>query len=324
MKIKSLNILMEFKFLLMVLLFNCFIKVKAQEVKVLSLEETIQLAASHDLQLKADTAQIGILNQRLNTSKKATMPDVDLNLNYTRISDNIVPFKVSFSSEDLTLNPQILNQSYNSLQLKQLIWSGGKVRYGIEISKRELEVAVFDLEKNRLNVAYNASVLWYNLYVSKTSKKIIETNIKALLSSQADVKNFVKQGLVLENEALKIDLAITNLQSNLIDILNAITALNFNLCILTGLSGNTIIELTELRRDNSTNVLNMDIYMSSAVSKRTELKSIRATRDIAALDLRIVKNNYLPTVSGVASGNYNLPEQRLFPNQSKFTPTWFA
>ncbi|MBC7865918.1 MAG: TolC family protein, partial [Gloeobacteraceae cyanobacterium ES-bin-316] len=125
-------------------------------------------------------------------------------------------------------------------------------------------------------------------------------------------------------EALKIDLAITNLQSNLIDILNAITALNFNLCILTGLPRNTIIELTELRRDNSTNVSNMDIYMSSAVSKRAELKSIRATRDIAALDLRIAKNNYLPTVSGVASGNYNLPEQRLFPNQSKFTPTWFA
>ena len=310
--------------LLIFLLSFYAITLQAQEVKLLTLEEVTQLALSHDLQLKIDTAQINILNSRLNQSKKSILPDIGLNANYTRISDNITPFKVSFPTGDVTLNPQILNQSYNSLQFKQLIWSGGKVNYGIEISKKELEVAKFDVEKNKANTVYNISALWYNLYVLKTSKKIIEANITTLIQSQQDVNNFVKQGVTLQNEALKIDLAVTNLQSNLIDICNSINALNFNLCILTGLSITTVIELPELTETDKIVADKIDTYISTALTNRAELKSINIYKDISTLGLKISKSNYLPTVSAIGSGNYNLPEQRLFPNQNTFTPTWFV
>ena len=282
------------------------------------------MALSHDLQLKIDTAQINILNSRLNQSKKSILPDIGLNANYTRISDNITPFKVSFPTGDVTLNPQILNQSYNSLQFKQLIWSGGKVNYGIEISKKELEVAKFDVEKNKANTVYNISALWYNLYVLKTSKKIIEANITTLIQSQQDVNNFVKQGVTLQNEALKIDLEVTNIQSNLIDISNSINALNFNLCIIIWLSITTVIELPELTETDKIVADKIDTYILTALNNRAELKSINIYKDISTLGLKISKSNYLPTVSAIGSGNYNLPEQRLFPNQNTFTPTWFV
>jgi outer membrane protein len=324
MKSKNQNVILQCRYLSVALLCICFVHLKAQETKLLSLEEATQLATGHDLQLKSDTAQIGVLTARLNGNKKSILPDVALNLNYTRISDNITPFKVSFPAGDVTLNPQILNQSFNSLQLKQLIWSGGKVNYGIEISKKELEAAKFDLEKNRGNTIYNVAALWYNLYVLKTSEKIIEANIKTLLLSRQDVKNFVKQGLALDNDALKIDLAVTNLQSDLVDISNSIAALNFNLCLFTGLPTSTIIELPEMGQPVFLTDNNIDSYTAAAITGRAELKSIRAYKDVAALGLKISKSNYIPTISGIASGNYNLPEQRLFPNQNKFTATWFA
>jgi outer membrane protein len=297
---------------------------QAQEVKQLSLEEAIQLALNHDLQLKADTAQMGISYSKLSQNKKSNLPDIGLNLNYTRISDNIIPFTVGFPTGDVTLNPQILNQSYNSLQLKQLIWSGGKESYGIEISKREFDAARFGIEKTKANTVYNISALWYNLYVLKTSKKIIEANISTLLQSQKDLKNFVKQGIALENEALKIDLAVTNLESNLVDISNSINALNFNLCTLTDLPTTTTIELPESFETDTIETNKIDTYLSTALTNRAELKSLKAYKDIAALGLKISKLNYTPTISAIASGNYNLPEQRLFPNQNVFTSTWFV
>jgi outer membrane protein len=324
MKLKNPNILLQFKCLLSVFLCFCFAHVTAQETKLLSLEEATQLATNHDLQLKADTAQIAILNARFNNNKKSTLPDVGLNLNYTRISDNITPFTVNFPTGDVTLNPQILNQSFNSFQLKQLIWSGGKANYGIAISKKELEAAKFDLDKNKANTIYNVAALWYNLYVLKTSKQIIEANIKTLVLSQQDVKNFVQQGVALDNDALKIDLAVTNLQSNLVDISNSIKALNFNLCVFTGLPANTIIELPEMSQSVFVNENTIDNYITTAIVNRAELKSMKAYKDIAGLGLKISKSNYMPTISGIASGNYNLPEQRVFPNQNKFTATWFA
>ena len=302
----------------------CTCTTKAQSVKLLALDEAVKMGLNHDLQLKIDSAQIGILQSKVNQSKKTVLPDVGLNLNYTRISDNITPFTVSFPTGDVTLNPQILNQSYNSLQLKQLIWSGGKVNYGIEISKKELEISKFDVEKNKLNTIYNISALWYNLYVLKASKQIIELNVTTLLQSQQDVNNFVKQGVTLQNEALKIDLAITNLKSNLIDISNSINALNFNLCTLTGLPTSTVLELPELTETDNKPVEKIDTYISTALNNRAELKIVNKYKDIANFGLKISKSNYLPTVSAIASGNYNLPEQRLFPNKNTFTPTWFV
>ena len=180
------------------------------------------------------------------------------------------------------------------------------------------------MEKNRLNTSYNVSELWYNLYELTTSRKVIEANIKTLLLSQQDIKNYVVQGLAIDNDALKIDLAITNLQSNLVGITNSIAALNYNSCIATGLPLKSIIEIPELNKKSFSSENKIDTYISSAIANRAELKSIQSYKDIASLGLKIAYASYLPTLSGIASGNYNLPEQRVFPNQNKFTPTWYA
>jgi outer membrane protein len=297
---------------------------RAQQVKKLGLEEATQLALSHDLQLKIDSAQLGILNAKLLQAQQSQLPEIGLNLSYLRISDNITPFTVTFPTGDVTLNPQILNQSYNSLQLKQLIWSGGKTKYGIDIAKKELEAATYDIAKNKAVTVYNIAALWYNLYVLKNSQKILETTIKTLLQSQQDVKNFVQQGTALENEVLKIDLAVTNLQSNLINITHSIDALNFNLCTLTGLPTTTVLDLPELNETVQTEIIPLDSYLAAAINNRAELKTLKNFRDMATLNLKLSRLAYLPTISGIASGNYNLPEQRLFPNQNTFTPTWFV
>lgn len=305
----------------------CTTAAHAQEVKLLSLEEATELALNHSLQLKVDAAQMDILSSKISQNRQSAMPDVSLNTNYTRISDNITPFTVAFPTGDVVLNPQILNQSYNSLQLKQLIWSGGKVNYGIEISKKELQTAQLDLEKSKLNTVYNIAALWYNLYVLQTSKQTIDTNIKTLLQSQADIKNFIKQGIVLENEGLKIDLAITSLQSNLIDISNAVVSLNFNLCVLTGLPTTTVVQLPEIVSntiDGEMKEIQIGALIDLALANRAELKSMQIYKEIAVLGLKISNSNYLPTLSAMASGNYNLPEQRVFPNKNEFTPTWFV
>lgn len=308
--------------LLFLLFFTCLLP--AQTTVLLSLEEAIQLANRHNLQLKVDSAQVEILNSKIEQVDNLRKPQVGLNLNYTRISNNVTPFSVAFPTGEVTLNPQILNQSYNSLQLRQLIWNGKKIAYGLEASKKELAAASYDLQKNKITNAYNVTALWYNLYVLKTSKKIIEANIKVLNGNKQDLVNFVNQGIAIDNDALKIDLAITNLESNLSNISNSISALNFNLCIYTGLPTNTTFELPELQENEVVVNANLDTYIAEALSNRLELKSIKVSSEAAEVGLKLAKSNYLPTISAIASANYNLPEQRVFPNQPKFKPTWFV
>ena len=104
---------------------------KAQTKKVLTLDEAVELSIAHSRQLKIDSTQLQIATSKIKQSINTQLPQVGINLNYTRISDNITPFKVRFPTGDLVLNPQILNQSYNSLQVRQPIFLGGKIKNGM-------------------------------------------------------------------------------------------------------------------------------------------------------------------------------------------------
>jgi outer membrane protein len=324
MKYKKQKMNTYLKSLFTMLFVVSIFQTNAQQTKVLSLEEALELANKNNLQLKEDSLQIEQLKTRATLISKSILPDVDINLGYKRISDNITPFKVAFPTGEVTLNPQILNQSYNSLQVTQLIWSGGKLKLANEISKKEVEAAVFDLTKNKLNSGYNVTTLWYNLYVLKTSKKVIEANIITLRGSQKDVNNFVKQGLVLQNEVLKIDLAITNFESNLIEITNSINSINYNIALLIRLPTNTVFELPEITENKRSIENNIENYITTALANRVELKAVLKYEEIARLGLKLTKLNAMPTISAIVSGNVNLPEQRQFPNKNTFTPTWYA
>ena len=302
--------------------FVLFHHAKAQTSKILSLEDAITLGIAHSKQLQTDNIQMKIADSKVIQGQNLALPQVSLNLSYIRISDNITPFRVNFPTGDVVLNPQILNQSYNSLQVKQVIYAGGKFKDGIQLLAFERKALLFDMEKNKTDISYNITTLWYNLFTVKESKKLIETNIELLNNQKKDAENFVKQGIVLASDVLKIDLAVTNLQSGLIDIANSENLLKFNLCLLTGIDPKTDIDITEtLPIATQTDAL-MDDYLTLALNNRPELKSLNIRKEQANLGLKLTQSNFLPILSAGGKVNYDMPNQRVFPNQASITGTW--
>ncbi len=294
----------------------------AQNKRILPLDEALQLAQAHSKQLKLDSLDILSKESKVIQGRNASVPQVSLNLGYVRISDNITPFKVNFPGGDVELNPQILNQSYNSLQVRQLVVGGNKIKYGLEALRYDKQVAYTVLQKNANDLNYTIANIWYNLFVLKKSKQVIEANIDLLTKQKKDVQNFIDQGIVLANDGLKIDLAITNYQSNLIDIDNSISQLAYNLCLLTGLPTNTDIDIPPSFPQNNKEKLGIDYFMSQTLANSRELKALSIRQNQADLGLRVAQDNYLPTVSVGGKVNYDQPNQRLFPNRAVLTGTW--
>ena len=153
---------------------------KSQNQRVITLEEAVKLGIAHSNQLKIDSLNLEISNSKLKQGKNNNLPQVTANANYTRISDNITPFTVAFPTGNVVLNPQILNQSYNSLQAKQLIWAGGKLNKANQILALDQKAIDFDIQKNTADVSYEITNLYYNLFAVNQSKKIVEANIDLL------------------------------------------------------------------------------------------------------------------------------------------------
>lgn len=293
-----------------------------QEKKIVNLEQAIILGVNHSNQIKLDSLNLKIADAKLSQSKTNQFPQVSLSASYIRISDNITPFTVAFPTGNVVLNPQILNQSYNAVQARQLIWAGGKLKNANKIAELDKKAVDFDIATSKNDVSFQIASIYYNLYATKQTKKIIEANIELLNNQKKDANNFVEQGIILENEVLKIDLAISNLETNLSDIENTILFFKNNLSILTGL--NTTIDIPEELPSNTVQELSLDNAVSNALKNRSEIKGLLVREEQATIAKKITNSNYLPTLSGIGSYNYDQPNMRVFPNQETFTGTWYA
>lgn len=296
--------------------------IQAQTPRILTLEDAISLGVAHSKSLALDNYNLQLADSKILQNKNAKLPQIGVNLSYVRVSDNITPFKVNFPTGEVTLNPQILNQSYNSLQIRQLLWAGGKVKYGDELLALDKKAIYFDIQKNQLEIASTMTGLWYNLFTVKQSKKIIQANIELLNNQKKDAENFVKQGIILGNDLLKIELAVTNLASNLSDISTTENLLKYNLSTLAGLDSKMEIDIPETLPNTEQENDNLDVYLEKAFKNRAELKGLSIRKEQVNIGQKIAQSNFLPTLSASGSVNYDMPNQRVFPNVASLTGTW--
>ena len=294
----------------------------AQTPRILALEDAIALGISHSKSIQLDSLNLQVADSKILQNTQSKLPQVGLNLSYVRISDNITPFRVNFPTGEVTLNPQILNQSYNSLNVRQLLWAGGKVKYANDLLNLDKKAIYFDIQKNKNDVAFSITTLWYNLFTVKQSKQIILANIDLLNNQKKDAENFVKQGIILGNDLLKIDLAITNLTSNLSDISTTENLLKYNLSVLTGLDTKTEIDISETLPNTEKGDNSLNEFLEKAFQNRAELKGLSIRKEQANIGVKIAQSNFLPTIGASGSVNYDMPNQRVFPNVASLTGTW--
>ncbi|SFD15278.1 Outer membrane protein TolC [Chitinophaga sp. CF118] len=296
----------------------------AQQLRRLPLQEAIMLAHKHSNQLSADSLQYRIAQTHVSQASANALPQINLSSSYQRLSNNITPFSISLPSGSFQLNQQILNQSFNAVQLTQLLFSGGKLTYDKQAFKKEAAAAKSDYEKNVLELDHQVTDLWFNLYNATASQKIILANIEALSKKRDDLETFRVQGLVLDNDVLKIELSITNLRSNLADISSLAGSLNYNLCLTTGIDPTTTIEIPDDYLHTLTAIEPLQNYISSALTKRAELKSYKYRSEAAAYRIKAVRADYFPTINLIGNYNYDKPNQRVIPSVDKFNYSAYA
>jgi outer membrane protein len=291
--------------------------------RVLSLPDAVSGAIAQSKAAKINAARQGAALANVEQARNAALPGLTLNASYIRISDNITPFSVSFpGAGEVVLNPQILNQSYNSVQVRQLLWGGGRVRYGVLAAGREAAATVAEAARDKLAAADNATSIWYNLYLLNVSERIIRQNVSLLQERRRDLTNLEKQGLVLKNDGLKLDLAVSNLEASLIDIGAGRSISNFNMAMALADPTETEYAIDTTALTTTDDPTPLADYLTEAGRNRIELTALGLRQEAALIGQKALIANRLPTLSAGGSYDYNRPNQRVFPNRADFTGTW--
>jgi outer membrane protein TolC len=311
----------------MVVLFSAVLSVVSygQTNRTLTLDELVELGMANSKQLKISSAKMLAAHSKTAQTRETTIPVLSYTGSYTRISENVPAFIFHTpSGGDIVLNPIIPNNYVNRFSVSEAVFTGLRAVNSIKANEFLERAVQFDVEKDKKDVQLNLISAGLNLYKLQEAKRVFEGTIATAKNRQADVSNLKSQGLAVDNDVLKAELLVAQLESAQIETINAIAAAQYGLNILLGLPENTVLAIDGASVQKSPVAPEgLDVLAGNAVN-RADVQAASQRALASAKQLEFTKGSRWPLVSVGANLYSNRPNQRLFPPEDKFLTTWDA
>ncbi|MFL9833454.1 TolC family protein [Chryseobacterium terrae] len=268
----------------------------AQEKKQLTLDEAVQLGIQNSKSLKIDAAKIEEATADLLEAKNRQLPELKVSGSYMYL-----PIKPTI---DLKIpgvssagGPEVHQVAFGSANLSVPIYSGGRIKYGIQSAKYLVEASKLSTENDKIAIAYNVAQAYNNLFKANQSIKVLEENLTA---SQKRDETFLKlenNGVIARNDRLKANLQTSNIELQLLEAKNNYNIANINMDLLLGLPESTEIEVDQNYIDESDDVKPVDFYLNEAKENRKDLQALDQQRKAAELGTKAAKAENLPSIA---------------------------
>ena len=293
--------------------------------RVMTLDELVTAGLANSKQLQIATAKSAAAHARLAQYQNAFVPMLTYTGNYSRLSENVDEF--GFTLPDGTykvLNPIIPNQYSNRLSLSETVFTGLRAVNTIRAAEFLERAASLDADRDRSEVQFNLIGATLNLYKLQQARQTFDQNLHSAQSRLTDLRNQRDQGLVLDNDVLRAELAAAQIESARAETDNSIAAARYALAVLTGLPEQTAIVIDSASVFARTpTVASLSEYLDAA-GQRPEVQAARSRAQASDKQVDVSKGVYYPLVTVGGSLFDNRPNQRVFPPEDRFKSTWEA
>ena len=316
MKLKFQNIVYLISFLL--LTYNLSL---AQEVKKLTLNESIKIGLKNSEEINSAKWRVTSADARLSEMNASRLPSLSLNANYTRLSP-ITPYTITTPFGDFELNQNIVNTYGVKLTLQQPIFTGFRLKANSDIAEYNLESVKEDFNRDKNDLVYNIKKAYWSLFKANEVKKVVDENVEQTKAHLKDVQNFYDQGLATKNELLKVQVQLADTKLKQIDANNAVRLAVIGLNNVIGLPLSTKIDIADTVNPNKSVNENLDVLVNKAYDKRPELKSMEFKIKASESGITMAEAGWWPQIYLTGDYNYARPNTRIFPTEDKFKGTW--
>lgn len=270
--------------------------VKAQETKMLTLEEAVEMGIKNSKNLRVDAAKISQATADLLEAKNRQLPDFKLSGSYLRLGNATVDLMfLAPTSGNASPSPSsaLIGQANLSLPL----YAGGRIKYGIQSATFLVEASKLNTENDKLAIAYNISQAYNNLFKASQAIKVLEENLSASGKRDETFLKLENNGLLARNDRLKANLQTSNIELQLLEAKNNYSIASINMDLLLGLPDGTELKVDEnyINENHENNFV--DYYLKTAYENRRDLKALDLQRKAAALGTKSSKAEYLPNIA---------------------------
>lgn len=270
-----------------------------QDQKPLSLTDAISLGIKNSHTLAGSQAKIEESTAALREAVERKLPDVKLSGSYLRLNTANFDLKTKDNSGNggSGESPKISQAMYGMVNASLPVYSGGRIKYGIESSRYLAEAAKLDADNDREEVVQNIIEAYINLYKAKTAVELVKDNLVQAQQRVKDFSNLEKNGLLARNELLKAELQASNTELTLLDVQNNWQLANVNMDLMLGLPEKTEIVPDSAVLDQAIGPQTLEEYVTAAMTNRKDMASLDLRKKSAVSGVKSTKAELYPSLA---------------------------
>ena len=287
----------KIKIITLIILSSPFIQlpIHAQTTQKINLQQAIDLSVKNSNNLKIADSKVLLASADLQEAKDSKLPNATVSASYLRLSSANIDLKSAQNNN--RPSPKVNQAVYGIANVNMPLYSGGRIKYGIESAEYLEKAAKLNVENDKESVVYNTIQSYTNLYKSFKSVAVIKENLNASVQRDSLFSRLEQNGILARNDLLKAQLTTSNIELSLLDAQNNFTTANINMALLLGLPENTFIEV-DSSFVNITQQLKPFIEMENmALQNRKDVQVIAFQKKAAAVGVKVAKAEVYPTIA---------------------------
>lgn len=266
----------------------------AQEKKLLTLKEAVELAVKNSNQALLANTKIETSKLQLETTKNNQYPSLKVSGQYLRLTSADINSKIgtgssSSSSEPLKVDQLLLGQANVAMPL----FNGFKLKNSIAISENLYKAETFSAVHTKEQLGLQVVDLFASLYKAQQMTTLIEDNLKSANQRVKDFTAMEENGLIARNDLLKAQLQVSNIQLSLDNAKKNTSIVNYQLVTLLKLPENTEIQI-DIEAIKKEMVLNQS---NKITGERSDLQSLQLKKQASEKGIQVAKGNYFPSLN---------------------------
>ena len=301
----------------------------SQQVHEFSLQQALEYAEKNNMQVKNALLDIQLQEQVNREVTGTAFPQINASADVTdnlKLPISIIPAGTIFmpgtpaTTEDTRLSFGVKWSSSGGVSLSQILFDG-QVFTGLQARKTLIEYKEKAAEVTAEQIRLNVTKIYYQLVLARTQIALLDSNRALLEKNKHDTKIMYDNGFAEKLELDKLEVQITNLQSQKNQLLTSISNGYLGLKVLMGMPVKDELKLTDELTDESVKE-GLAELSSFSYSQRKDYQAAMMGLKLTEYDVQRYQRSKIPQL--MLNGYWNqMTQNNYFNKMYSGSSYWF-
>lgn len=289
--------------------------------QLFTLPQAFELAIKNSVQLSISVTETSLAHQAIELNKLGQLPGISTSLNYGYVSNADI-WTPSFSEHQKGAIPHQFTQF--TTQAGEEIFKGGEIRNNIKKATLGEQIAMLAQAKNIEDIKLLVAGQYLDIYRLINLRQVYVNNVALAQKRLKNILVMQKQGMVTQNDVLRTELTLSDLELAIRKTDNSIAINNTQMNMIIGLPAQHVLLPDTSLLDTKPVVDRVESFIAAGNSENHELKIAETRVLVAETNLKLAGTDRYPTITVFAANNFQRPFVNSIPAIDIYYNIWQA